>query len=76
LVVTLFGLAVAHDFDLLLATDREIARILQVPAETSHKQRMKAKAGIALMPQIAAADPEHKTSVSLSYPAQALVFAL
>jgi hypothetical protein len=50
LVVTLFAFAVAHDFDLLVVTDREIARILQVPAEVSPlKQRKKAKAGIALM---------------------------
>jgi hypothetical protein len=64
LVVTLLGLAVAHGFDLLEETDREIMRILHVPAEVSRlKQRKKAEAGIALIPQIAAADPEHKTSV-------------
>jgi hypothetical protein len=54
-VVTLLALAVAHGFDLLEETDREIMRILHVPAEVSRlKQRKKAEAGIALMPGVAA----------------------
>ncbi len=51
LVLTLFALASAHDFDLLTETRKEIDRVLAVPIEVSReRQTSKAEAGIGRRP--------------------------
>ena len=50
--VTLFALAEAHGFDLLLETEKEIERITHLPATISQqKQATKAAAGIGRFPE-------------------------
>lgn len=50
--VTLFALAEAHRFDLLLETEKEIERITHLPATISQqKQAAKAAAGVGRFPE-------------------------
>lgn len=51
LVVALLAFACAHQFDLLAEAEREIDRVLHVPADVSRqRQAVKAAAGIARRP--------------------------